>query len=113
MNQTHYYDGHWMEEYLLVKSKFKTNLTFEETCKIIVRKHPRTQDIINLLLYDRENNYDVVNKVSMEELLPLAWQQFSNTELESLLIEQLLDIKNGVCSQGRTTRVFQLLALMI
>lgn len=109
MNQTHFYDGKWKEIYQKIKQRYTTNVPFKKICDEIVIKYPQTREIINLLLIDRKGNYDHINQLTVEEILPLTWQYVKNTELETLFIEQLLDIKNGPCAQGRTTRIFQLL----
>ncbi len=113
MINTHHYDGKWLDRLEKLRTKISSNITFEQTCDEILIKHPDTENIIRMLSKDKNQNYDVINKVNIEELLPLAWTAFRNTELENLLIEQIIDIKNGSCSQGRTTRIFQVLEILI
>lgn len=73
------------------------------------------QKSINLLANDRKNNYDDKNKINVELLLPVIWNKiknYNNISLYSVFVEQIADIIiNGPCSQGRTTRIIQLLSI--
>jgi len=112
MNQTHFYDGKWMEIYQQIKTKYPSNISFRTACQQIVEQYQQTTHIINMMLIDKRGNYDPINELNLEDILPLTWEYIKDTELKSLFIEQLLDIKNGPCPQGRTTRVFQILQLL-
>ena len=59
-------------------------------------------------------NYDPTNELKAENVLYLILERdLSDPEgIKPLLIEQLEDILNGSCSQGRTTRLYQILASM-
>ena len=73
------------------------------------------QKTIHLLANDRKNNYDDLNKIHTELLLPLVWtkiKEFDELSIYDSFVEQLSDIiVSGPCSQGRTTRLLQFLNL--
>lgn len=73
------------------------------------------QKTIHLLANDRKNNYDNKNKINVELLLPIIWNKIKNYNdltLYDIFVEQMSDIIiSGPCSQGRTTRMIQLLSI--
>lgn len=73
------------------------------------------QKTIHLLANDRKNNYDDKNKINVELLLPIIWNKIKNYNdltLYDIFVEQMSDIIiSGPCSQGRTTRMIQLLSI--
>jgi len=121
---THYYDGRWSHLY---QEKIKTIKTikdinpesFETTVGEINLRWPMATNVSNLLLTTRQQNYDNKNSVSLEELLPIVWYLIKilphgeqKQDIENVFIEQYMDIRNGSCAQGRTTRIFQVLQLL-
>lgn len=62
--------------------------------------------VIRLFLQDN-NNYDHHNDIDARELLQRVWRFVSKYEDTSCFFEQLIDILNGKCAQGRTTRLMQ------
>ena len=80
---------------------------------IDIKLKMNAQKTIHLLANDRNNNYDELNKINVELLLPIIWnkiKQINELTIYDLLVEQLSDIiTSGPCSQGRTTRLIQFL----
>ena len=108
---THYYDGKLKERYRRLKDTTIPTLNFDDTIKEIenlVQKNARAMIII-YLLKSPNGNYDSVNDIHIKELFPLVWQHVKTYDKmgKQLFIEQLLDIHNGNCPQGRTTRLLQ------
>jgi len=64
---------------------------------------------IKLIATDTYSNYDIKNNIQTQDILTRTWRfikHYDNNGIECF-IEQLADIMNGSCSQGRTTRIFQ------
>lgn len=113
MDAVHFYDYKWNSIYESIKKKLTLQIDFEICLSEINNKNNNTIKVSNLLLNDRKNNYDEKNNISVEELISYTWPLVKNTDFENLFFEQYLDIMNGTCSQGRTTRIFQILHLLI
>lgn len=112
---THYYDGKLKERYKKLKETTVSDLTFSETIKEIenlVKENPRAKQIINLFK-SPHGNYDRANDIHIKDLLPLIWQHVKTYDEsgKKLFIEQIIDIHNGKCPQGRTTRLLQCITL--
>tara|TARA_B100001248_G_C27386408_1_gene459906 strand:- start:1209 stop:1604 length:396 start_codon:yes stop_codon:yes gene_type:complete len=73
------------------------------------------QKTLHLLANDRRNNYDDKNKIHTELLIPIIWdkvKKYNELTIYDIFVEQLNDIIiSGPCSQGRTTRLIQLLSI--
>lgn len=54
-------------------------------------------------------NYDPTNKISADDLLVLCSEKKDSVDFIQELIIQLQDMKTGMCSQGRTHRLYQLI----
>ena len=57
----------------------------------------------------RNNEFDSINQVSTDEILTLIWNNVYYHYDDSgklCFFEQISDIMNGQCVQGRTTRIF-------
>jgi hypothetical protein len=67
------------------------------------------KNVLILLRYDISNNYDNLNNISVEDILPRTWRFVKNYDDSGKFIfyEQLADIWNGPCPQGRVSRIFQ------
>ena len=60
-------------------------------------------------------NYDSANDLYADDLLYLLYEKIvvlRSTEHSKLLITQLQEMSSGLCSQGRTTRLFQTLVML-
>lgn len=120
---THDYDGSLTEEYQkyleIDNEKLKKPMSFQKTIEKILNESKKLEDntlrrnvnkSCNLMLKDRQNNYDNINKINVEDLLPRTWRfiSFYDDFAKECFFEQLADIiTSGSCSQGRVTRVYQ------
>jgi len=95
-------------------SELQINLSnyknFSQNCKKCLN------EIINSFLNygrnEKSKNYDPINKLYADDLLYLSYEKIiveKNTDFTNILISQLEDMISGLCSQGRTTRLFQIL----
>ena len=128
MINTHYYDGKWMNE--LEKVLKLDNDKFQN----FDLKIPNFNEIPDFLqtnlnsqkMYEKmankddKDNYDPLNKINAVDLLSRILRIIEQSEdpetkqtIKDCLIEQLSDtFTSGQCSQGRTTRLFQILRLL-
>ena len=123
---THDYDGHLKDYYkTLVLNDNNEYESFEKVLDLIFAdlknlrsKYPQFQNSSNrvlaslqLLESDRKNNYDPINDIRVEDLLPRVWKKVSVDEsIRFVFYEQIIDIlEKGSCSQGRVTRLIQFL----
>jgi hypothetical protein len=113
MTDTHSYDGKWIER--LAKLR-ELNLPESSTFNA-----PPVQARVNQMLTDE--TVDPSNGVTpgqLTRMLAARMQSLKNTlspseyeETSRIVFEQFADIDNGPCIQGRTTRVFQILAALV
>ena len=70
---------------------------------------PYALRMLNLLVNNKNGNYDPKNQIHVNDLLPRTWRFIRHYEKDGIecFIEQIADISKGSCSQGRTTRIFQ------
>lgn len=54
-------------------------------------------------------NIDITNMLNADDLIMLCWKHRNNNNFMGELIIQLIDMKTGLCPQGRTHRLFQIL----
>ena len=70
---------------------------------------------INLFKTQDKQNYDPKNDIHVNDILPRVWRFIKNEKdglLKLIFLEQIADISaKGACSQGRTTRLYQIYAL--
>lgn len=67
------------------------------------------KSMLNLLTIDISGNRDNTNKIDALEILFRTWFCVKNdNDAKISLFEQVAEIKNGTCPQGRTTRIFQI-----
>ena len=72
--------------------------------------HCQAMKTLQLILYQPQGNYDPINKISVEDILPRVYRFLEHYDDDGweIFIEQLSDIyTSGSCSQGRVTRIFQ------
>ena len=112
---THYYDGQLKALKGLIK---KVDLTFNDCLNEIKSESEKLNDktiknniakVNAVLIADRKGNYDPINDIKLEELLPYIWSVIKNYEqsYKNVFFEQFSDILNGSCPQGRITRMWQ------
>ena len=96
----------------------KKSLTFDQTINEInnsietialTNTYLMCKNVLILIKYDVSNNYDDINDINVEDILPRTWRFIKHYDEtgKQLFYEQLADIWNGPCSQGRVTRIFQ------
>ena len=89
----------------------KNKLTFDQELRNLMNDNLINNcfKVLDLVLSDRKSNFDDSNKINFEELLPRVWRFINLYENQCIVVffEQLSEILNGTCAQGRTTRIFQ------
>lgn len=114
MLETHFYDGKInkvlpIENNLTVIEKREKGIILYNNVKNII--NPIALHFLKIMIHDmgHANNYDATNKIYADDLICLCCQHMHNDDFIKELEIQLLDMKNGFCSQGRTHRLYQLL----
>ena len=91
--------------------EIKNRLLFDEEIDKFINKEIKDNcfKVLDLVLNDRKQNIDNTNKIDFEDLLPRVWRFIQHYEAQCMRVffEQLSEILNGTCAQGRTTRIFQ------
>ncbi len=125
---THYYDGSLKEQFKklvelqntktdFLQQKWDINEVIKEihdnsqNCNSLSPKKKRNiVEILKLFYADRNGNYDPLNEIDTLDLLCRTWYYVKKLSLEdqSPFFQQLIEIKNGKCAQGRSTRIFQI-----
>jgi hypothetical protein len=119
----HAYDSKWSPELKAYIAAANQAVPFETVVKEIedriVQSAPETQkaalrqNLFNLVA-TRKENADPVNVTNAEKILSLLWEKMKGThDMDTSLFEQLADMSGGFCSQGRTTRLAQLLGSLL
>lgn len=123
---THHYDrkiGSTYRELCILqdtKSNYLSNTITSETLfselfetidaiRICEQSKETIRNMLNLIKNDRDNNYDKENNICTIDILSRTWYYVKKLPIEDhkILLEQIEEIKNGTCAQGRTTRLFQ------
>ena len=124
---THFYDTH-LQQVITTKKDINEDekKIFLKTIVEIMKKLNQFKNIIEpvkyynvintikLFITDVHNNYDEVNKIRLELLLPKIWNNIINKDSSILIsfFEQMADIiVSGPCPQGRITRLIQFIDL--
>lgn len=124
---THFYDTH-LQQVITTKKDINEDekKNFLKTIVEIMKKLNQFKNIIEpvkyynvintikLFITDVHNNYDEVNKIRLELLLPKIWNNIINKDSSILIsfFEQMADIiVSGPCPQGRITRLIQFIDL--
>ena len=100
------------DDVLIPPLSFKTTIDEIEDCieqLEISNIQLLCKNVLILLRYDTSNNYDNLNNINLEDILSRTWRFVKNYDEtgKMLFCEQLADIWNGPCPQGRVTRIFQ------
>lgn len=68
-------------------------------------------DVWNCLINDvgKLANYDMINMISVDELLGVVCYLWSNDDFKKVFTEQLIDMRSGMCPPGRTLRLCQVI----
>jgi len=118
---THYYDTHLKDLYKKCVSLDTNEIASfdsvideikDQLNKINIDNNIKNNALSCLQLFqnDKAGNYDSLNDINIQDLLPRVWNYIKKTGAidEPWFYEQLSDvITAGSCSQGRTTRIIQ------
>lgn len=117
---THYYDTHiksiykelciLQDNYVPNENLFSELYESLEQINITNVSKDTIKEMIKLIQNDSNNNYDSKNDIQTIGILDRTWAFVKKLPLEdrNILFEQIAEIKDGTCSQGRTTRIFQI-----
>lgn len=130
---THYYDGKLHERKFDIDAEIeKASKIPHETKLLQFQKlgeklgnllNGSAQRSLHVIIQEFKNrgrdldcqNYDPTNKLFADDLLWLCCEKVENDnkdrDFSNLLVAQLTEMKTGLCAQGRTTRLFQILVL--
>jgi hypothetical protein len=98
-------------------SSAERQLAFAKLSTMLV--NPQAQHFVDLIAedsaYNPSANYDPTNQMYADDLLMLAYQLTTRfgDDLIRTLETQLADMAGGPCSQGRATRLFQVVAAFL
>jgi len=85
------------------------NFTTTVNCMININWSPISVKMLKLLLNDRKHNKDPSDNLDAEYLLCLIWEKLKNNPINNLYVwEQIEDISNEKCPQGRCKRLFSI-----
>lgn len=117
---THYYDGkltyvtHYVPELHYI-----SNAPLEYKIEVVNNLYHKIDHNLpdlarkNLLVLRQslgtKANYDPSNDINADDLLCLCYDHINKPEFIELLIEQLIEMTYGMCAQGRTHRLLQIL----
>ena len=81
----------------------------KKTLKFSLKDHTKCIQMINQLCQNTPKNNDTKNNIQVKDLLPMVWHYVKEYDPSGkcLFFEQILEIYNGPCPQGRTTRLLQ------
>jgi hypothetical protein len=122
---THFYDGQLQPRYQEIVNAITNPIPLETTYQeisVLIKTLPtspktkqRAHQIINILKTDsgKPANFDSRNQIHVDQLLPLVWTRVKEYDdsAKRIFIEQLAEIQGGLCPQGRTTRLIQMVEL--
>ena len=139
LGDTHFYDGKIKEQYKIYRNYdekncvtfdyifllFNFNIVLDEITQFIENYKSVNENIIlikknamktiQLFKTQDKQNYDPKNDIHVNDILPRVWRFIKNDKdklLKLIFLEQIADISaKGSCSQGRTTRLYQIYAL--
>ncbi len=114
----HIYDGHiTVGEHLRIKlDNIKNNVDTDHKIYIArsfidLCQHSISKRVLEIIVNDigTMNNYDPSNDLNVDDILYACWDYHEDQHFLNLFEEQLYDMQSGLCSQGRTHRLYQLL----
>jgi hypothetical protein len=119
--ETHFYDGKLFERKVEISESLKKaeSITLEDKKVYFLFLRNKIQNCIpdfNFTLFDALVNspaYDPSNQFRADNLLYLCYELSCIQEIEKDIIDlvclQFQDMQTGFCSQGQTTRLFQII----
>jgi hypothetical protein len=106
----HTYDNMWKGRYFPTQNWSNENkkTLFQQLLRRL--SNPAAKQMVQIIMNDQSQNYDVSNDANASDILAdICSIPVEDGELQ-LLEEQLADnFMLGKCSQGRTTRLYQIL----
>lgn len=71
---------------------------------------PSAYEVLKTIIHDKqtEKNHDNTNNLCAYKLIHLCHKYYDNNDFIQDLEIQLIDMKTGMCAQGRTHRLYQL-----
>ena len=137
LGDTHFYDGKIKEQYKIYRNYdekncvtfdyifllFNFNIVLDEITEFI-QNYKGINDVsmkknaiktIHLFKTQDKHNYDPKNDIHVNDILPRVWRFIKNDKdvlIKTIFLEQIADISTkGACSQGRTTRLYQIYSM--
>jgi hypothetical protein len=120
---THYYDTQLRDQYKRLSERqnkttdflsipWTVDMLFSEIYSSLdkLNMDNNVRQMLDLLKRDNRSNYDQLNDIHTLDILTRTWYYVRKLPIEDqkMLFEQIGEIKNGTCAQGRTTRIFQI-----
>lgn len=115
---THYYDGK-IDISLLPKLIDLDNVDFRHIISYVKNNlhlfeskiSDKAYQVLKIIVNDigNTNNFNSFDLISVESLIYLCFEYIENSDFLVLLSEQLEQMLDGFCAQGRTHRIFQIL----
>jgi hypothetical protein len=115
----HHYDGQWgdVDQYISKVRTIPQAIKIEKIASLkkrLVGHHKITSVAINnFTTISFADTYDPSNKIYVYDLLYILEELCKGyedpTDLLNMIGEQLDDMSSGLCAQGRTTRLYQLM----
>jgi len=116
-NNVHQFDGTLNNNYSKLveidNSHLQNNLEYLQCLDEISKLDKEVSDIINQIRTTPDMNLDLSNNINFTDILPRVWKFYRLQDDKCVFFEQILDMKTGLCAQGRTTRMFQLYKIWI
>lgn len=94
----------------MLKSNATDHVADDQSLNLSANDRLRAERMIaKLASEDRGANWDAANEIDARQCLCYVWHRVREYDISGkrLFFEQILDIYNGQCPQGRTTRLLQ------
>ena len=120
----HYYDGNWgdvdryIDKITNIPSPLKQDHINSLRSRLTNGKIKISPiAILNFNTIAATNTFDPSNKIHVYDLLyileELCKEYEDPTDLLNIMVEQLEDLSSGLCTQGRTTRLYQIMVSFV
>lgn len=118
---THYYDGKLKNRFAALQQKVTSHVSLDicwrEIKELIDARLRRNRHSVAMMIWNRlkadlesASNFDQRSGIRVEDVLPLVWtlvREWDDSGKDAFL-EQWVDIKGGMCPQGRVARLLQM-----
>jgi hypothetical protein len=124
---THFYDGKLKERYQEIQASIPQSeelptleVCYKEIFQLIreqkAKKGQTAAGVLNKLKSQTGNpaNHDTRSNIRVDDLLPLVWYHVRGYDQSAkrLFVEQIAEMRGGMCPQGRVTRLIQMVELL-